>query len=93
MIIINLLKGVRLVSKEIFLVTNSNLLDKDSFAPSTCMPNLPCTPNTSCVPFNCQPALRPCMPDCAPAPQCAPSLGICEPIRKIMPPKPCFPKP
>lgn len=43
--------------------------------PSACTPNVPCNPNTDCNPFNCQPALRPCMPDCAPATPCYPTQG------------------
>lgn len=41
--------------------------------PSACTPNVPCNPNTSCSPYNCMPSLRPCMPECAPAPPCKPT--------------------
>jgi hypothetical protein len=43
--------------------------------PSACTPNVPCNPNTDCNPFNCGPAVRPCMPECAPAPSCYPTQG------------------
>lgn len=42
-------------------------------------PNVPCNPNIGCDPFNCFPALRPCMPECAPAPPCTPTVGTCAP--------------
>lgn len=45
---------------------------KPPCTPSSCAPNLPCYPNVHCRPFNCLPALSPCMPDCAPAIPCAP---------------------
>lgn len=45
---------------------------KPPCTPSSCAPNLPCYPNVNCRPFNCLPALSPCMPDCAPAIPCAP---------------------
>ncbi len=84
---------------EIVLVSTVKL-DVAPCTPSACTPNVPCNPNTSCNPFNCAPALKPCMPDCAPAPQCNPTQGPlppkpgpCDPLRPYPPgPVPCYPR-
>jgi hypothetical protein len=67
---------------EIILVSPVKL-DSGPCTPSWCLPNQACNPNTSCNPFNCSPAIRPCMPECSPAPQCNPTQG---------PPRPRVPK-
>lgn len=55
------------------LVTKANQVKNEvPCTPSACTPNVACNPNTDCYPFNCAPALRPCMPECAPSPGCPP---------------------
>ncbi len=78
------INGASLGEPEIFLVSPVTDVAKGqcdpSCTPSLCSPNVACDPNTSCHPFNCQPAVSPCMPECAPATPCRPT-GIlpCKP--------------
>lgn len=78
------LKTERTNEPEIVLVTaNAARVNRGHCMPGGCPPNVPCNPNISCSPFNCAPALRPCMPECAPATPCNPTQGP-------LPPRPVF---
>lgn len=70
------MKTEKVKEPEIVLVTQQ--ADAGPCTPSACTPNVPCNPNTDCHPFNCAPAMRPCMPECAPATPCYPTQG-CHP--------------
>jgi hypothetical protein len=70
------MKAERIQEPEITLVTPTVAVGPCT--PSACPPNVACNPNTYCGPFNCAPALRPCMPECAPATPCYPTQG-CAP--------------
>lgn len=65
---------INIEEPEITLVT-TGVLDASPCTPSACTPNVPCNPNTDCYPYNCAPALRPCMPECSPATPCYPTQG------------------
>lgn len=73
---------------EIILVTAQSATDQvvaGPCTPSGCPPNVACNPNTDCAPFNCAPALKPCMPDCAPSTPCYPTQGACSPSQGCYP--------
>lgn len=82
------MKAEHKLEPEIILVTAQGTTDEVIAAPCTpsaCTPNVACNPNTDCAPFNCAPALRPCMPDCAPATPCYPTQGPCAPASSCYP--------